>query len=346
MKSPWRLLALAAALHMTLGTGTALAQRVMLRHAPPGSPVEIFLNAEKVADGTVGADGDVTIEFTLPPKDGKAEIDANVFVDVCDKLHKVVVVDRNRAALPVAEGCDRREVAGLFWVRPVNTLVVDVAPQPPTMLLVRGKYTPPTPQEITEEGEDTRPREPLPKGFMMFAGLGPAKLRDFATLQCGNVNCSGGGTVLSYGFGATFWLTRFVGVEGSYLHPVNIKVSGGEGFHFDTEMDADIWSIVGKGGIQAGKARLYGQVGMNYHDATVTTVQTIAALGAQRFITETKGWNPTYGGGLEIWVNKKIAIYGEFDFAQLKGDAEGGGEAKIDDRASVILGGIRLHLGG
>jgi hypothetical protein len=45
MKSPWRLLALAAALHMTLGTGTALAQRVMLRHAPRGSRVEIFLNA-------------------------------------------------------------------------------------------------------------------------------------------------------------------------------------------------------------------------------------------------------------------------------------------------------------
>ena len=122
MRSPWRLLALAAALHMTVGIGTALAQRVMLRHAVPGSPVEIFLNTDKVADGTVGADGDVTIEFTLPSKDGKAEIDANVFVDVCDKLHKVVVVDRNRAALPVAEGCDRREVAGLFWVRPVNTL--------------------------------------------------------------------------------------------------------------------------------------------------------------------------------------------------------------------------------
>jgi hypothetical protein len=181
---------------------------------------------------------------------------------------------------------------------------------------------------------------------MMFAGVGPGKMRDYATLQCGNVNCSGGGTVLSYGFGATFWLTRFLGVEGSYVHPLSIKVSGGSGFTFNTEMDADIWSIVGKAGIQAGKARLYGQAGMNYHDAVITTSETIATLGPQRFVTETKGWNPTFGGGLEIWINKKIALYGEFDFAQLKGDAEGGGEAKIDDRASFILGGIRLHLGG
>src|SRR4051794_20774498 len=99
MTSPLRLLGLAAALHLTLGLGTALAQHVMLRHAPPGSPVEIFLNSDKVADGTAGEDGDVTIAFTLPAKDGKAEIDANVFVDVCDKVRKVVIVDRNRAPL-------------------------------------------------------------------------------------------------------------------------------------------------------------------------------------------------------------------------------------------------------
>jgi hypothetical protein len=141
MKSPWRLLGLAAALNLTFGLATASAQRVMLRHAPAGTPVEIVLNTETVATGTVGEDGEVTIPFELPVKDGKAEIDANVFVDVCEKVRKVVIVDRNRAALPVAEGCDRREVSGLFWVRPVNTLVVDVAAATPTMLLINGKYS-------------------------------------------------------------------------------------------------------------------------------------------------------------------------------------------------------------
>ena len=53
MTSPWRLLALAAALQITLGIGTASAQRVLLRHAPPGSPVQIFLNAAKVAARTL-----------------------------------------------------------------------------------------------------------------------------------------------------------------------------------------------------------------------------------------------------------------------------------------------------
>ena len=73
----------------------------------------------------------------------------------------------------------------------------------------------------------------------------------------------------------------------------------------ETEFGVHVVQVTG---IQAGKARIYGQLGMNYHDAVVTTSETIATLGPQRFVTETKGWNPTYGGGLEVWINKKIAI--------------------------------------
>jgi len=348
MTSPWRLLALAAALHMTLGIGTASAQRVMLRHAPPGSPVQIFLNAEKVADGTVGEDGDVTIEFTLPPKDGKAEIDANVFVDVCAKLRRVVIVDRTRAAAPVAEGCDRREVSGLFWVRRVNTIVVDLASAAPSLLLINGNYKPPKPPAPGEEGGEgeSRPHAPLPKGLVMFAGGGLTSLSDFVSLQCGSATpCSGDNRTVSYGFGATYWLTRNFGVEGSYLHPTTLKVSGGDGYTFNTDLNADIWSIVGKAGIQGGPARFYGKGGVNYHEATSTTDETIA-LVSQKFETQTKGWSWTWGGGVEIWIKKKVAIFGELDVAKIKGDATGGGEAKIDDRATTVLAGIRLHVGG
>src|SRR5688572_15600721 len=107
MKSPLRLLGMAAALHMTLGLGTAAAQRVMVRHLPAGTPVEVVLNSAPVGNGTVDESGDVTVPFTIPEKDGKAELDANVFVDVCEKVRRVVIVEAARPAPPAAEGCDR-----------------------------------------------------------------------------------------------------------------------------------------------------------------------------------------------------------------------------------------------
>src|SRR5688572_15482108 len=114
MKSPWRLLGMAAALNMVLGVGTASAQRVMVRHLPAGTPVEVVLNTETAGTGTVDESGDVTVPFTIPEKDGKAELDANVFVDVCEKVRRVVIVEAARPAPPPAAGCDRKEITGLF----------------------------------------------------------------------------------------------------------------------------------------------------------------------------------------------------------------------------------------
>lgn len=346
MTSPWRLLGYAAALNMTLGVGTAAAQRVMVRHAPVGTPVEVILNGGVVGTGTVEESGDVTIGFTLPEKDGKSELDANVFVDVCEKMRRVVIADRNRAPAPVAEGCERREISGLFWVRRVNTIVIDLAPANPTLLLINGSYTPPKPVSPEEEAGEKPPHPPLPKGLVMFAGGGTTKLRDFVGLQCGTASpCSGDQNALSYGFGATFWFTRNFAIEGSYLNPRTFKVSGGDTFTFNTDLSADIWSILGKAGAQAGPLRVYGQGGLNYHQATVTTTETID-IATQKLETQTKGWNLIYGGGAEVWIKNKVAIFGEFDIAKIKGNAEGGGEARIDDRATAFLVGLRLHVGG
>lgn len=346
MKSVWRLLGLAAALNITLGAGTAAAQRVMVRHAPAGMAVEVIVNGDTAGTGTVGDDGDVTIPFTLPEKDGRAELDANVFVDVCEKLRRVIIADRSRGPAAVAAGCERREIGGLFWVRRVNTVVIDLASTNPTLLLINGTYRPPRPMSPEEEAGEPTPHAPLPKGLVMFAGGGQTSLRDFVSLQCGNAPCSGKGAVLAYGFGATYWLTRNFGIEGSYLNPRTIKVAGGDGsaFAFNTGLSTDIWSVLGKAGVQAGAVRIYGQGGLNYHQATITTNETID-VGNQKLEFQTKGWNWIYGGGAEVWI-KKIAIYGEFDVAWLKANDDAGGEAKIDDRMRAFLVGIRLHVGG
>lgn len=347
MKSPLRLLGMAAALNMSLGLGTAAAQRVMVRHVPAGTPVEVVLNAETAGTGTVDESGDVTIPFTLPERNGKSDIDANVFVDACDKIRRVVIVEVTRPAPPPGEGCERREISGLYWVRRANTIVIDLAPANPTLLLISGSYTPPRPRTAEEEASgESIPHDPLPKGLVMFAGGGITAYRDALSLACGTAQtCTGDASPYAYTFGATYWLTRNFGIEGSFLHPAKLKASGGDGYVFDTTLNADIWNILGKVGVQGGPVRLYGQGGMTYHQATHTTNQTIGDA-TQRFEVQTKGWSYVFGGGAEIWVKPRVAIFGELDFAKVKGDATDESEVTIDDRARSLLVGIRVHIGG
>lgn len=348
MTSRWRLLGLAAALNVTLGAGAAAAQQVLVRNAPAGVAVELVVNADTAATGTANAQGEATLAFEVPEKDGKAEMDANVFVDVCDQLRRVLIADQTRPAPPPpAAGCERREVIGLFWVRSVNTIVIDVGAAKPTLLLIRGAYNPPKP-DVDEQGEPI-PRDPLPKGFMMSGGGGLSNMSTTLALACGNAPCTPKSSQLTYTFAVTYWLTRWLGVEGSFIKPGAFTASGGipDSFAFDTGIEADVWTIVAKGGVPAGPMRLYLQGGMNYHQATVTTSQTMTGQSpAQTFEFQTKGWNWVAGGGAEAWIKPKVALYGELGFAKILGDARGGGEVSLDDRARVILGGVRVRLGG
>jgi hypothetical protein len=346
MRSWLRLLGTAAALSLSVGVGTASAQRVMIRHAPAGTPVEVVVNGSQAGTGTVDETGDVTVGFTLPEKDGRAEMDANIFVDACAATRRVVIVDVSRPAPPPGDGCERREISGLFWVRRVNTLVIDLAPATPTLLLVNGSYTPPRPRTPEEEAGEPTPHAPLPRGFVMFAGAGITSYRDAVSLACGTATpCSGDSSPFAYTFGASYWFTRNIAVEGSYLHPQKLRVSGGDGYAFETTMNTDIFNLVGKAGVQAGPTRLYGKGGLSYHQATHLTTETIAGA-TQKFERQTKGWSYVYGGGAEIWFKPKFAIFGELNFASLKGDATDQSEALIDDMARSIVAGVRVHIGG
>src|SRR5260221_6879473 len=164
----WRLLAIAAALNVTVGAALAGAQTVLIRNAPPGMSVEVLLNDALAGTGTTSRTGEVSVDLKMPEP---GEMDANVYVDVCEKTRRVLVVDRNkRPSLPPA-GCERREISGVFLVRRINTLVVDVAGLQPAMLLVKGSYKPPKPKPEAEEGVST-PMRPSPTGLTLFGGGG------------------------------------------------------------------------------------------------------------------------------------------------------------------------------
>lgn len=340
MGNRWRLVAMAAA--VVFGAARlGSAQTVYVRNAAAGSNVEVVVNAASAGTGVADAQGEVKIGFTLPQ--GKSEMDSNVFVDNCATLRKVVIVDHARQPPPPAEGCDRREIPGIYWVRPVNTVVVDVGGATPTLLLIRGDYTPPVP---AAEGEENRPARPVPTGLVMYAGAAYSNYRDAGILACGNASpCSPKTAGLTYSFGADVWLTRFIGFEGSYMRPHQVKASGGDGFKFAHTLDSDVWTIAGKGGAQAGPVRIYGKGGLNYHEATNKTSETIEPL-TQTFEYKTTGWSWVFGGGMEAWIgtHQRMAIYGDAGIMRIKGDAESGGEAKIDDRLKYVTVGIKLRI--
>src|SRR6516162_1286149 len=85
MSKPPRLLAVAAALMTTLWAGVASAQTVMIRNAPPSSSIDVMLNGKSVGTGTTNDEGEVTVPLVGTGIDSKVGVDANIFVDVCDK---------------------------------------------------------------------------------------------------------------------------------------------------------------------------------------------------------------------------------------------------------------------
>lgn len=336
MTKPLRLLVAAAALNVTIGAA-ADAQTVIVRKAPAGTDIELFLNATKVSTAPVDAAGDATLPLNLRENNaGKTDIDANIFIDTCDKLRRILVVERGQPAFAQQPGCDRREVSGLYLVRRPNTLVIDVGGANPTMMLINGAY-------------GLGPQKPgprAPKGLVLFGGAGLADFRDAVAISCGTAApCDGKNAGLNYGGGVTLWITRFLAAEGSYMKPRNAKASGsGTDYSFNSALDTHVVTITGRLGVPAGPVRVSGLVGTNYHFATLTTKETIKGQ-SQTFVVDTRGWGWVFGAGIEIWTAPVFALYADAGIAGLRGVPVSGGEARFNDRLRFVTVGARVRVG-
>jgi hypothetical protein len=313
----------------------------MIRNGPASSPVEVALNGSKVGTGTTGETGDVTVPLSVGGAIPATGLDANIYVDYCDKLRRVQIVERTKIVPAAEPGCDRHEISGLFWVRPVNTIVFDLGGASPSLLLVRGSYV----YRAPKEEDAPHIWRPLPTGLLVYGGLGLAKLSDAFSNTCGNASpCSGNDEGLGgYTFGADFWVKRWIAIEGSYIKPRQMTAQGGDTFNFNTKQDTDVFTIVGKGGIPAGPVRIFGEYGVNWHESTTTTKERID-LASQTFTLKTRGWGYVLGGGVEAWIWKKIAIYGDLGVMRVKGDSVTGGEAKLDDHVNFLFIGAKFRL--
>ena len=128
----------------------------------------------------------------------------------------------------------------------------------------------------------------------------------------------------------------------------------------DIQRDAQrLVTIGGRGGSFVGPAGLVGFGGMNRHQATSTTTETIDDTtvvvngvtqtikgGTQTLAQKTEGWNWIAGGGVEAWLTGRVAFYGEFMLAKVKGGPISGGEGGIDSKATFVVVGARVRLGG
>lgn len=357
-----RPLTLAAALTVIVAVGVATAQTVVVTKAPPGAALELVLNAATVGTVNAGADGIGTIPLNLSEHGGKSEIDVRIFVDVCDTSRRVMLLEAGFEPPAPAASCSRRPIFGIFMVRGVTTLVVETAEAAPAVWIRQG----PAPAwwlhpELASASDKSVPEFILPKGLVLFGGGAIAKYSNEVSVSCGTgADCNGKGVRVAGRVGGEFWIARFLAASFSYLKPMNAATAGsGTGYSFSSTLTPHIAIVSGKVGLPIGRVRVYGEAGADYHWATRITTETIADAtvtvdsvtqtivgGTQSFELKTAGWGWMFGGGLEVWLKRSLAMYGEFGYARLKGSATGGGEGVLDETVIFAVAGLRFRLGG
>lgn len=337
-----RLLAVAAALILTLGTGAVSAQTLVFRRVPAGSTIEIAVNNGDAASHKSDAGGDVILPSKLFEKSSKTETDAQILVDSCTGVYRVALLERGHTTPVEASGCTRRDMGGWFVVKPSSSLVIDVGGPSPTLLLRQGSFSLEPPRTWR-----------APTGLVLFGGGSRSSFSNVSGVACGAsvATCSGGDATFGFTAGVAYWIAPFLAAEATYIRPSKTEIQGGDvDYNFTSTLDPHIFAAVGKVGIPAGVFRPYGQIGANYHRATFTTTQTMTGVtenGLQTYSVETGGWSWIFGGGMEVWFSPHFGIYGELNRAAIKGppideDVEG----TIDDRMTTILFGARIRIGG
>jgi hypothetical protein len=331
-----------------------------VRNAPPGSTIELVLNGTPIGSATAARDGSASLPVNLSSHIKKSETDVHVYADVCGETARRVFLEEPGVPPPAPNtGCTRTELVGLFVLRGVTTLLVDVAGSRPAVWLRQG----PAPAEwLAGDQPDyatSSTRRPSPTGLVLFAGAGLARFGDTTTQSCGNVTtCEGKDGRRDFAVGAAFWITRFLGIQGTYLRPGKLNIAGSAtGYTFTDRLDAHVLTVSANGGIPIGPVRIYGQFGRSFHRATSSLSETIdertIALdqgnvtlpgGTQSTELKTEGWGWQFGGGIEGWVKPSFALYAEAGRSALKGSERSNGAGKLDERATYVVGGFRIRL--
>ena len=349
-----RLPGLAALLYL-ITVSAAHAQTVYVTNAPQGAIVEFIL--ENTTEGTVTVNEAGSASIVADPTHlGTRQFDASIFVDTCGTTRRVMVLDRTTQPPPAAGSCRRTEISGVYFVQKITSLVFNIGNTPPTMLVRQGEppaaWLKPTPTggiaHIPYRGH-----------FALSGGAGLASFRDYSTVACGNItDCPSDLSPLTLTAGAAYWFLPYLAAEGTYVRFDKLTASAtGTTFNFNSDLDAGTITIAGVGAYPAGKVTIYGKGGTNYHGATSTVRETIfdatatvgdvtqpVAGGSQVLQTRTGGWGWLFGGGVDVWVTRPVAIYGEVGRLLVNGSSTRGGEGNISDPVTYVVVGAKVRL--
>jgi hypothetical protein len=350
-----RSLLVLGACQLLVGAPLASAQTVIVRHAAAGSTVELVLNARAVGTATVDTAGVATI---TAPDSEELPIDANVWVDVCVGAYRVILA-RSGAQPVVDPACRRDQVAGLFLVQRISSIVVDVR-DTPSLRIRQGPVPDAWLRDPVSGATQASARPPLPPltGLTLFGGAGRGTTLNFESQACGAVASCTDNSPLPYTGGVAWWFTKFVAAEARYAYLGNLEAQATEDtFRFTTTREGGVLSFSGRGGVQVGRVRPFGRAGLSLHRATLTTTQTLddstvvidgvsqtVPGGTQVFQVRTRGWAPVYGGGVEVWLSPVVGIYGEMQRIGLKGSDDRGADIDIDDALVTIQGGLTVRF--
>jgi hypothetical protein len=342
------LAALAFALSLG-GAATAAAQSVVVTHAPAGTTVDVVRDAAAV--GSAAADADGVARITVPEAARlEHDIDGLLYVDTCPDRRRVIILERHRQIAPIEVNCTRQEIPGLFLIKSVSTLAIDVAVTPPRLLLRQGKFDPMKPEHLWTQ---------VPLGLAFSGAIGIDRFSDPKENACGNVpTCTNDNFGTAYAGGVAFWFMRYLGGEVTYLRPAEWTAEGaGDYYRFTNSLDAEMLTTAALIGGPVGPVRMYGKVGGVYHRATFSTTEPIDEKtltvdvtppvvrgGTYASAYRTQGWGWMFGGGFEFWLSRYFAAYAEADFVQLRGGDPAGGEGVAEERVTTIMGGVKLHL--
>jgi len=358
MRVPWRPLVVAAALSLIVAAA-AVAQTVIVTKAPPGAAVELVVNSALVGTATADRTGVATIALTAEARGGKTESDAYVFVEYCDNLRRVILIEPGMQGFPGGQ-CPRREVPGAYVVRKITTLVVSVSETAPSVLVRQGKA--PAGWLTDEVDRPVAQRRDFAgsRGLYGFGGGGIGSISDVTTVACGSGDCVGGTTPAIFSAGATFWLKPFFGFEASWLKPTDLRLTGtSTAYEYVTTLRTDVLTGVAKLGVPLSTVRPYGLGGVtfsrshwtttetiNQQSATIDDVEVVLPGGTQTFNLYTQGWSWIVGGGIEGSVGKRGLIFGEGGWANVRGDDRQLGEGKTSQRIFYFIGGVRIRILG
>ncbi len=360
MIAPWRPVALAVALNVTVMAGAVVAQSVTVMKGSPGTTVEVAMNTAVVGKATVDDQGRASVALGPTAMAGRTAINVRLYVDTCEGLRRVVVVESTETAL-AADTCGRRDIPGVYRLLPQSSFVVDIGTDAPSVRLRQGE----APREWFEEPAE-RPKglrydwAPRP-GVMFFAGGGLGSLSHPVSQSCGSVtDCKGGSNWFAGTAGTTVWLFPFLGLEGSYVKHLDVTTKGkASSYSFDSSYSSHVAEGTIKLGWAFNRVRPYLSGGFTYTWSTLTTTEKVEDTtvtvddtytvtipgGTQTLELRTKGWGWTAGAGMEIPVAKLWNLYTEVGRRAMNGHDIEGGENQLDERMTYWVVGVKIRLG-